>query len=232
MALMEQNPIKFAPRRQKVSYATYLKIASESEIMEWKNGEVINYMPPLDRHQDIVRFLAALLDGFIQVFKLGVIRFAPFEVKLWPDGPSREPDILFVSQANRAQLTEKRYEGGPDLMIEVISPSSVAIDRVDKFREYEQAGVREYWLVDPRPHQQQAEFYVLGEDGLYYPGVIGEDGRYTSTIIPHFWLDVAWLRQPDLPNPQRVLAEIMITVPDLSEELRGAYQTICRALQE
>lgn len=230
MALMEQKPVKFAPRRQKMSYAAYLETASESEIMEWKNGEVISYMPPLYRHQDIVRFLAALLDGFVQVFKLGIVCFAPLEVKLWPDGPAREPDILFVSQANRVHLTEKRFEGGPDLVIEVISPGSVAIDRVDKFREYEQAGVREYWLVDPRPHQEQAEFYILGEDGAYYPGAIGENGRYASTILPHFWLDVTWLYQADLPNPQRALAEIMITVPELAEELRAAYQTIFNAL--
>ncbi|MBE2198065.1 MAG: hypothetical protein IAE79_05605 [Anaerolinea sp.] len=90
----------------------------------------------------------------------------------------------------------------------------------------------EYWLVDPRPHQEQAEFYVLGEDGTYYPGVIGENGRYHATLFPHFWLDVAWLRQPDLPNPQRALAEIMITVPGLPDDLRNAYQTIYQALQE
>ena len=225
-------PQKFAPQYEKMSYAAYLEIAGESQIVEWKNGEVIRYMPPLYKHQDIVRFLTALLDGFVQMFNLGLVCFAPLEVKLWPDGPAREPDILFISQANRVHLTPKRYEGGPDLVIEVISRGSVAIDRVDKFREYEQAGVREYWLIDPRPHQEQAEFYLLGEDGVYVPGVVEENGRYTATILPHFWLNLAWLRQPELPNPQRVLAEIMITVPTLPAELRTAYETIYRLLPE
>ncbi len=231
MTLIEQ-PSRVAPRRRKMSYDAYLEMAGENEIVEWKDGEVISYMPPLYRHQDIVRFLTALLDGFARIFKLGVVCFAPLEVKLWADGPSREPDIFFIAQENCVYLTDKRYEGGPDLVVEVISPGSVATDRVEKFREYEQARVREYWLVDPRPHQEQAEFYVLGEDGTYYPGVIGENGRYHATLLPHFWLDVVWLRQPHLPNPQRALAEIMITVPGLPDDLRNAYQTIYQALPE
>lgn len=69
---------------------------------------------------------------------------APLEFKLWPSGPSREPDLFFVSTNNLCNLTEKRYEGGPDLIIELLSTGSHKIDRVDKFSEYEKAGVLEY----------------------------------------------------------------------------------------
>ena len=73
---------------------------------------------------------------FIEFFDLGILVLAPFEVKLWPDGPSREPDILFIGQENLSKLTSERFEGGPDLIIEIISPSSVTEDRVHKFTEY------------------------------------------------------------------------------------------------
>ena len=109
----------------------------------------------------MARFLSSLIDSFINYFHLGILRFAPFEVKLWPDGPSREPDILFISKDNLPNLTPKRFQGSPDLIIEIVSTSSVIEDRVQKLTQYEQAGVREYWIIDPRPHQQQADFFIL-----------------------------------------------------------------------
>ena len=66
--------------RKKMSYDEYLDLAGESRLMEWADGEGIIYMPPTNKHQDIVRFLSHLIDSFIQYFGLGVLRFAPFEV--------------------------------------------------------------------------------------------------------------------------------------------------------
>jgi Uma2 family endonuclease len=114
---------KTAPQRCKMSYEAYLDFAGDSEIVEWVEEEVVRYMPPTDRHQDLSGFLNTLLRLFTQFFKLGIVRSAPFEVKLWPNGPSREPDILFVSTANLPNLDEKRFNGGPDLIIEIISPA-------------------------------------------------------------------------------------------------------------
>lgn len=163
---------------------------------------------------------------FVQFFKLGAIIPAPFEVKLWPDGPSREPDLLFVSNENQAKLTDKRFKGGPDLVIEIISPGSVTEDRVYKFEEYEKAGVREYWIIDPRPHQQQVDFYVLDEEGRYQPAPLTAHGIYYSTVLPDFWFNLDWLWLEKLPNPQLVLAEIMISIETLPAEAKNAYQAL------
>lgn len=220
------------PQRQKMSYADYLQIAGDAQIMEWVNEEVISYMPPGYKHQEIAGFLFNLLSQFLQIFNLGVMVQAPFEVKLWPDGPAREPDLFFVSQQNLPKLTPERFAGGPDLIIEIISPGSVSEDRVRKFTQYEQAGVPEYWLIDPRPHQQQADFYVLGEDKLYHAAPLSEGGRYHSAALPHFWLDIAWLWQEPLPNPQLILAEIMISIEDLPKEVKSAYQALYEALSK
>ena len=178
---------KSTPRRLKMSYEEYLQSANDSNIMEWVNGEVIIYMPPIYQHQNIVSFLNGLLRQFIQFFNLGVVIPAPFEVKLWSEGPSREPDIIFVSRENLANLTSERFNGGPDLIIEIISPSSVTEDRVRKFSQYEQEGGREYWLIDPRPHQQQVDVYVLGHDKIYHPARLDDDGTYRVTVLPAFW---------------------------------------------
>ncbi len=222
---------KLAPQRLRMSYEEYLEFAPDSKIVEWVEGEVIVYMPPRREHQALLLFLSELLSAFIKFFDLGILILAPFEVKLWPEGPSREPDILFVSQENLSKLSSKRFEGGPDLVIEIISPGSVTEDRVHKFTEYEQAGVREYWVIDSRPYQQQADFFILNEDGVYQPALLEQAGVYHSTVLPNFWLDLDWLRAEQLPNPQLVLAEIMISIQELPVEFKDAYRAMYQVLR-
>ncbi|MEM7033686.1 MAG: Uma2 family endonuclease, partial [Chloroflexota bacterium] len=129
-------------------------------------------------HQHMVLFLSNMLNTFVQFFRLGEVVVAPFDVRLWPGGPIREPDIVFISRGNLVNLTDDCYLGGPDLVIEIVSPYSASEDRVRKFQHYEDAGVREYWLIDPRPHQQQADFYVMGADGLFQAMPLGEGGCF------------------------------------------------------
>ncbi len=217
---------KSISQRQTMSYEDYLELTTDTQIVEWVAGEVITYMPPIDVHQDISLFLTRLLASFIEVFDLGKLRYAPLEVKLWPNGPSREPDIFFVTKENQHKLTQKRFEGAPDLIIEIISPSSVTEDRVRKFSHYEQAGVKEYWLIDPRLHQQQVDFYILGEDNQFYAAPLTDDGRYFSTILPDFWFDIDWLWQESLPNTQLTLSKIMISIDQLPVHIQKVYQAL------
>lgn len=223
---------ELVPQRLKMSYEEYLDFAPESKIVEWVEGEAIIYLPPQYVYQNISSFLNGLLRSFTQFFGLGSVIIAPFEVRLWSDGPSREPDIFFVARENQDKLTEKRYEGGPDLVIEIISPGSITGDRVYKFTEYEQAGVREYWVIDPRPHQQQADFFVLGENEAFRPAPVDEDGFYHSTVISDFSLEIDWLWREELPNPQLALAEIMISIESLPAEVRETYQAMYKLLAD
>jgi Uma2 family endonuclease len=87
----------------------------------------------------------------------------------------------------------------------VISPESRSRDRGDKYYEYEQAGIREYWLIDPI--RKQAEFYRLGSDGIYFAVTIGDDGIFHSDVIADLWLKVDWLWQDPLPTLMSVLKE-------------------------
>jgi hypothetical protein len=94
---------------------------------------------------------------------LGVVQVAPLPVRLWP-AKIREPDIFFFAKEHTDRIGE-HVCGVPDLLVEVTSPSTARLDRMEKFAEYEAGGVREYWLVDPEA--RQADFYVLGPDGRY-----------------------------------------------------------------
>jgi Uma2 family endonuclease len=223
---MTMTPIKSiteVPERRQSSYEEYCHRASETRITEWVDGEMVTYMPPFLRHQELSGFFFNLLSTFVTALQLGKIVSAPFEVKLWPDGPSREPDLLFVSNANLNQLGEKRFDGAPDLVIEIILASSVREDKVRKFDEYEQAGVTEYWIIDPRSRQETAEFFQRDQSGIYQSVEVGEDGVYHSRALPHFWFNVDWLWPDPLPNHQLKLAEIVKDNTAVPEQLRQLY---------
>jgi Uma2 family endonuclease len=90
-------------------------------------------------------------------------------------------------------------------VVEIVSPDSRGRDRGDKYYEYEQGGVREYWLIDPL--RKQADFYQLGEDGLYRTVSADEAGVYRSRVMEGLWIKVDWLWQEPLPELLSVLKE-------------------------
>ena len=147
---------------------------------------------------------------------------APFEMKCHPDKNSREPDVMFVAKVNAGRVTAKRLEGPADLIIEVVSDDSVGRDYDEKFIEYQDCGVQEYWIVDPRPRRNRALFYQRGVDGLL-EAVNPEAGVYRSQAIPGFWIKTAWLWA--MPDVQLTLAEIAgfseATLAELRQKKRG-----------
>lgn len=210
VAQRQVESVSQEPRRLQMSYEEYLEWADDSmRLTEWVDGEVIIHMPPKDEHQQIVQFVYELLAQFVRISQTGLVRIAPFEVKLWPEGPSREPDVFFLASTRSDSLSSERLTGAPDLAVEVLSPSTLYIDRSQKFREYETAGVREYWIIDSRPGNQRADFYRLDESDRFELFATEADEVVHSTVLDAFWLKPAWLWQDPLPNPLRVLADIV-----------------------
>jgi len=125
----------------------------------------------------------------------------------------REPDLLFVARAGRGRITDHRLVGVADLVIEVVSDDSVARDLDDKLSEYQEAGVPEYWIIDPRPRRQRALFYQSDEAGRYQPVPVASDGVYRSQVVPGFWLRVEWLWE--LPDPQLTFGEVAGFSPEI-----------------
>jgi Uma2 family endonuclease len=212
-----EPPTQTSPARLRLSYEEYLARDDDNHLVEWVNGEVIIHMPTTNEHQDALEFLFTLLRQYVYVHQLGLVRIAPFEVKLWPGGPSREPDMFFLRGENHHRLTSKRLEGPPDLAVEIISPSSVKIDREHKFREYAQAGVPEYWIIDSRPKRERADFYALTADGNYHLFATEDDERVESKVLPGFRLNPAWLWLEEKPD-------VLVTLFQMSPETAVAIQ--------
>lgn len=189
-----------------MTYEEFLAWADEDTYAEWVNGEVIMISPASRRHQKIAWFLATLFSAFADRHELGEVLTAPFQMRLATSG--REPDVLFIAKEHLDRLHDTFLAGPADLVVEVVSPESAARDRGEKFYEYEAAGIREYWLIDPE--REIAEIYAL-EDGRYYPAFVGREGRYASRVLPGFWLHIEWLWQDPLPPLADVLRELGLT---------------------
>jgi Uma2 family endonuclease len=194
------------PVKTKLRYEEFLKLYDEDTYAEWVDGEVILLSPASNRHQDLVRFLTVILDLYVEKHHLGVIRPAPFQMRLGLSG--REPDLLFVAQEHSERLKENYLDGPADLAIEIISRESRLRDRGEKLAEYELAGVREYWLIDP--DEKRADFYLLSSDGRYDRRRPQPDGRYRSEVLAGFELDTNWLWRSPLPPVLGVLKELKL----------------------
>jgi Uma2 family endonuclease len=191
-----------------MSYEEYLDWEHEGGLAEWVDGEVVIHMPPKNHHQNVVEFLHLLIGLFVNLLRLGKVRIAPFAMRVRPDGPGREPDLFFLAEANMNRLSERELSGSADLVIEVISDDSVARDRSDKFYEYQDGGVREYWIIDPRPGRRRVDCYWLTPEGVYQATLPDEGGRYRSVILPGFWFRPGWLWAEPPYDPLDALAEV------------------------
>lgn len=213
MVVIRQPLTMLTDREQRIpmGYDEFAALVSEAVHAEWAHEEAIIFMPPDDRHQALLGFLHQLIAGFVDLLDLGIVRVAPYQMRATPDGPAREPDLLSLARAHRDRLAERGLTGPADLVIEIVSPSSVARDRAEKFDEYEESGIGEYWLTDPRPGKERLELYRLGDDGKFRPVLPDAAGRYHSAVLPGFWFDPAWLWAE--PRPA-TLAALMQILPD------------------
>ncbi|MBI4674905.1 MAG: Uma2 family endonuclease [Chloroflexi bacterium] len=211
-----EHEIKFP-----MTQAEFLAWEDEDIHAEWVNGEVIIFMPATARHQLIASFLNVLLGMYVRLLELGQVLAAPYSMRARPDGSVREPDLLFIATEHYGRIQRMFLDGPADLVIEIISPTSTARDRADKFYEYEEAGVPEYLIVDSRPGKGRIDFYTLDEKGSYQPIVADAQGRYHSRVIKGFWFRQEWLFQDEMPDPLTALGEIRGLSSAEIEMLRG-----------
>jgi Uma2 family endonuclease len=186
-----------APSRR-MTFEEYLVSGDEPMMSEWVEGEVIFMSPASAKHQRLGSLLFQMLGLYVETHKLGEVFYAPFVMKIESAKSGREPDLLFVRR-ERAHLIEKTYLNGPaDLVVEIVSPESVERDRKEKFMEYEAAGIKEYWLIDP--DRESAEFYELGADGRYRAALTEPEGIFHSKVVEGFFIRTAWLWQTPPPT--------------------------------
>lgn len=198
-----------AELRIQMSYEDYLAFIDESTHSEWVDGEAIIFMPPTWRHQQISTFLVMVLGTFLTVKRLGQIVHAPFEMKLRAGRSYREPDILVLLTEHLGRQTGKRLEGPADVVFELVSPDSTARDRREKFAEFQEAGIPEYWLIDTREDRFSLDAFCLDDTGAYQPIPPDAQGRIWSITIPGLWIDPAWLSGDDLADITEVYRALL-----------------------
>jgi Uma2 family endonuclease len=162
------------------TYAEFARLPSEgSTRYEVIAGELVVTPAPALRHQRISADLLTLLNVFVRANELGEVYAAPVDV-LFAEGDYFEPDIVFVRKDHRDYLTDRGIEGPPDLVVEILSPSTAARDRGIKLERYRHFGVPEYWMVDPAARAIEvwrladgaaaAEVFKAGDTLRWQPG--------------------------------------------------------------
>jgi Uma2 family endonuclease len=175
---MQQARIKF-------TYSDYV-LLPEQDRRELIYGDFYVVPAPNIRHQVIIRNLAPPLHDHVRENGLGEVLWAPVDVVLSEESVV-QPDILFVSGARYEIITEANIQGAPDLVVEVLSPSTADRDRRLKLSLYARFGVREYWIVDPE--EESIQVLELGPGGrestrTYTSGVA------TSSVVAGFEIEV------------------------------------------
>lgn len=151
----------------KLNYDDLREFPNDGRRHELVEGEHIMTPAPSMKHQSVSGNLFTLFHTFAQKSKLGRVFHAPFDV-VFSEWDVTEPDIVYISQARLKILTPDNVRGAPDLIVEILSPSSDAMDRKVKFKLYEKYGVREYWIIDPG--NESVDIFILGANGYTLRG--------------------------------------------------------------
>ena len=141
------------------TYDDYLKLNDDKQY-ELIGGKLILVPAPRTIHQRIKGRIFRMVADFVDKNSLGEVLDAPIDVVL-TEKDKPQPDILFVSKKRLDIITEANVRGAPDLVIEILSPSTSKWDKVEKSRLYYKHGVKEYWIVDP--DGKYVEVFISGD---------------------------------------------------------------------
>ena len=169
------------PTRTRINATDYFNLADykEHNLIQLIDGEVIIAMPSIPKHQDVVREILVLLTLIAR--KIGGKAFdSPIEVYL-DENNVFEPDVLYLTVDSQCTIGEKRLTGAPELVVEVLSPSTAKYDRQQKYQAYEKHGVNEYWIVDPV--HETIEVWTLNKDGKFERQGAYADDKFKSATL-------------------------------------------------
>src|ERR1700677_3482642 len=151
------------PNQGDLSECDYLLVTEHTNrLVEFTDGRIEVLDMPTFEHQRIVLFLINVLNAFIDARNLGSAIMAPLRVRL-REGKYREPDVMFMLQRNIARAGNQYWDGA-DLVMEVVSDDDPKRDLQIKRMDYAEAGIPEYWIVDPK----NKTISVLKLDGKQY----------------------------------------------------------------
>ena len=159
-----------------------------SRLVEFTDGYVELLPVPTVAHQAILSLLYDLLNAFLKA-RGGFVLFAGLRVRI-REGKFREPDLAALRRRSDPR-NEPRYWLGADLVAEVVGPDDPARDLVAKRNDYAEAGIPEYWIVDPRV--ETVTVLTLSGGAYVEHGVFARGDTATSVLLDGFTVDVAAL---------------------------------------
>jgi Uma2 family endonuclease len=163
-----------------LTYEDYVLLPNDRNRYEILEGELTVTPAPGTKHQSASAKLFKLLSRHIDDRDLGKLFYAPIDLILDPT-TILQPDLIFVFSAHQHIITERAIEGIPDLVIEILSPTTSRTDRVTKAQIYARHKVPAYWIVDP--DQESIEIYLL--EGDFFRPAVTLQGT-TPTMAPPF----------------------------------------------
>lgn len=170
--------------KSRLTAEEFFRLYPEESRVELVGGEVYQMPSPNPKHQRVIRKIVSAIGSYVDNLSLGDVYPAPVDVVLSED-TVLQPDIVYVSDVSKVG---DRIYGAPELVVEVVSPSSLKRDLTDKMKLYEKHGVREYWLVFPL--EKTILVFTLTKEGYKLFSSATEKGKIKSEVLEGFELDV------------------------------------------
>ena len=169
------------------TYEEYYKL-DDDQRYEIIDGNLLMAPAPDTWHQDWSRELSLLLVTHVKHQKLGKVFIAPVDVVLDAEN-TVQPDIVFIAKANAGIIQRRAIFGTPDLLVELVSPSSVRRDRYEKKDLYARFGAKEYWIGDPANKALEILTLKEGRYELHY--CAEEKGKLASLVLAGLEFDLS-----------------------------------------
>ena len=180
--------------RTRLTYEEYLKEPETMLRFEIVDGEVFMSAGSHIYHQTISGNINEPVRRFVREHGLGRVWFAPVDVVVQLDPLRvRQPDLLFISSDGAATIQDGRVHGGPDLVVEILSPSNSRADIESKLADYARIGVRECWLV--APEGQTIEALQLDGGDWRRLSIRGVGENVETVLLPSLELPVTEIFQ-------------------------------------
>lgn len=193
--------------KERITFEEFCNLVNEDQKAHLIDGVMIMESPASNIYEDLFGFLHSILRVYASRKKIGVVLGSRTLIRL-SDYTGLEPDLLFVNNVNRHIIKEQYIDGAPDMVAEIVSPSSRQLDQMEKKKLYAEYGVREYWLIDP--YRQTAEFFY-NQHGKWTNLPVDERGVFLSKVILDFWLRVDWLFAEKMPDELEVINLVIST---------------------
>ena len=177
------------PEQGQWTYADWLGLPDDGFRYELIEGELFVSPSPSVQHQIAISSLLSAMYQHAKEEDLGLVLTAPIGVRLPEEETIVQPDLLFISRERLDLVKDNVIDGAPDLVVEILSPSNWVFDRTRKQKAYEQAGVREYWIVDYRA--RTVDVLVLEGREFVQRGHYGAGSVAPSEVLSGFVMSVA-----------------------------------------